>query len=69
MSESQIASSLLDFKTLETRFGRENARSILRTLEQFEGIRAECVTRLSYEQRLQNVFRAMSENMRYQTRH
>jgi len=61
--------SLIEFKELENRFGRDSAFAILRTLEQFEGIHETLVTNLSFEDRLKNVFQLMKENMRYQTRH
>jgi hypothetical protein len=61
--------SLINFGELETRFGRDSAFAILRTLEQFEGIHEDRVAKLSFEDRLRNVFRLMKENMRYQTRH
>jgi hypothetical protein len=59
----------IEFVELETRFGKENAVAILRTLEQFEGVREERVARLSHEDRLRNVFCVMKDNMRCQTRH
>ncbi len=59
----------IEFNDLESRFGRESACAILRTLEQFEGISETRVNRLSYNERLKNVFRLMKENIRYQTRH
>ena len=59
----------LDFLELEDRFGLDNARAILRTLEQFEGISEIRVTTLSYEERLRNVISMMKDNMRFQTRH
>ncbi len=59
----------LVFSDLESRFGRESAFAILRTLEQFEGVLEARVTKLSFEERLENVFRMMKENIRYQTRH
>jgi UV DNA damage repair endonuclease len=59
----------LDFLDLETRFGLESARAILRTLEQFEGISENRVAKLSYEDRLRNVMSAMKDNIRFQTRH
>ena len=58
----------LDFVDLENRYGIDNARAILRTLEQFEGI-AETGAKLSYEDRLRNVFEAMKSNIRFMTRH
>lgn len=59
----------LEFCELETRFGRESAFAILRTLEQFEGIVEARVAKLPAEERMKNVFRLMRENMRHQTRH
>jgi hypothetical protein len=59
----------LNFDELEDRFGSDNARAILRTLEQFEGIQELRVARLSYEDRMRNVMAVMKDNMRYQTRH
>lgn len=69
MSSFSLTGEVLEFGELEIRFGRDNAFSILRTLEQFEGIAEERVARLPVEERLKNVFRLMKENMRYQTRH
>ncbi len=60
---------LLRFAELEERFGTDSAYSILTTLEQFEGIRREWIANLSAEERLENVFSLMSDNMVYQTRH
>ena len=60
---------MLDFADLEDRFGRDNAFAILRTLEQFEGVLEARVAKLSWEERLQNVFALMKKNIRYQTRH
>jgi len=59
----------LDFHELVDRFGSDNARVILRTLEQFEGIPEYRVSNLSYKDRLNNVLSAMRDNIRYQTRH
>lgn len=59
----------LDFAELENRYGRENACNILRTLEQFEGIRESDVARMPFEDRLRNVFDMMKEGLRYHTRH
>ena len=59
----------LDFLELEDRFGADNARVILRTLEQFEGISEYRVAKLSFEDRLDNVIAVMKDNIRYQTRH
>lgn len=69
MKEIAQPSAHIDFSDLETRFGRDNAFAILRALEQFEGITEARVNRLSFEERLKNVFRLMKENIRYQTRH
>jgi hypothetical protein len=60
---------IIEFVELESRFGRENALAILRTLEQFEGVREERVANLSHEDRLRNVFSVMKDNSRAQTRH
>ena len=59
----------LNFLDLEDRFGIDNARAILRTLEEFEGISEIRVAKLSYAERLQNVMSAMKDNVRFQTRH
>ena len=64
-----FAFSDLDFLDLASRFGLDNARAILRTLEQFEGIVQAGDGKLSYEDRLRNVMIAMKDNIRYQTRH
>ncbi len=69
MNHDNKGSYLVEFSDLELRFGRENAFAILRTLEQFEGVSESLVTKLSWEERLQNVFALMQESMRYQTRH
>jgi hypothetical protein len=69
MSCSSLATAPLAFTDLEFRFGRDNAFVILRTLEQFEGVREERVARLSFEDRLTNVLRLMKESIRVQTRH
>ena len=59
----------LEFMDLESRFGHESAFAILRMLEQFEGVMEAQVSTQSFEDRLQNVFRLMKENIRFQTRH
>ncbi|MDR3450676.1 MAG: hypothetical protein P4M15_13200 [Alphaproteobacteria bacterium] len=59
----------LEFVELEARFGEDNARAILRTLEQFEGISEIRVAKLSYADRMRNVMAAMKDNIRFQTRH
>ncbi len=59
----------IDFSELESRYGHESAFAILRVLEQFEGVIESHVTQLSFEERMENVFRLMRDNMRYQTRH
>ncbi|MDE2029397.1 MAG: hypothetical protein KGI97_02415 [Alphaproteobacteria bacterium] len=59
----------LDFADLKDRFGFDNARTILRTLEKFEGISDIRVSNLSEEDRMRNVMTAMKDNIRYQTRH
>jgi len=69
MQDDKIVFDGLDFVDLESRFGADNARSIIHTLEQFEGISEVRVAKLSYEDRLRNVMSAMKDNIRYQTRH
>lgn len=69
MNHGNNLTYLLDFEELETRFGKDNAFAILRTLEQFEGIQEAGVAKLSWGERLQNVFALMKENMSYQTLH
>ncbi len=69
MNDTSLGLNSLEFNDLESRFGRESAFAILRTLEQFEGVAEVRVSKLSYEERLKNVFQLMKENMRYQTRH
>lgn len=59
----------LKFQELEERYGHENARAILKSLEQFEGVVEEEVARFSLQDRLSNVFELMKEGMRFQTRH
>jgi hypothetical protein len=61
--------SPIEFHELEDRYGYENARAILRALEQFEGVAESQVENLSFEERLKNVLHLMQENIRYQTRH
>jgi len=69
MSGVPSCSDVLVFGDLETRFGKDNAFAIVRTLEQFEGILEERVARLSGEQRLRNVFSLMKAGIRGQTQH
>jgi UV DNA damage repair endonuclease len=69
MSDITIDAGSMEFNELESRFGKDNAYTILRTLERFEGVTEARVSRLSHEERLKNVFSLMKENMRYQTRH
>jgi hypothetical protein len=59
----------MDFIELEERFGLDNARAILRMLEQFEGIAEPYVADLSDTDRMRNVMSVMKDNNRYQTRH
>jgi hypothetical protein len=59
----------MPFDDLVTRYGSSDATIILKALERFEGIREDYVKGLSNEERLRNVFRVMSENLQYQTRH
>jgi len=69
MSNNATSFGDIDFLELVDRFGSDNARVILRTLEQFEGIPEYRVANLSYKDRLSNVLSAMRDNIRYQTRH
>ena len=59
----------LDFHDLEDRYGHEDACSILRTLEQFEGVQEADVAKFSWQDRLNNVFELMKDGIRFQTRH
>ena len=59
----------LNYGDLEDRFGRDSARAILRTLEQFEGIVDARVANLSFDDRMRNVLAVMRDNIRFQTRH
>ena len=59
----------LNYRELEDHYGKENAEAILRLLEQFEGISEAKVKHMPQAKRLENVFKAMTENMLYQTRH
>ena len=59
----------VEFMDLESRFGKDNAFTILRTLEQFEGVMETQVARLPFDERLRNVLRLMKENTRFQTCH
>jgi len=69
MTDISCSAQHLEFVDLESRFGKENAISILRTLEQFEGVIEARVVKLSLEDRLRNVFYLMKDNLRFQTRH
>ena len=69
MKDISQTMSAFDFTDLEVRFGRDNAFAILRALEEFEGVRAFRVSKLSFEDRLKNVFRLMTDNLNLQTRH
>ena len=69
MNTSSSGMYPVDFTDLESRFGRDSAFAILRTLEQFEGVSEARVATLSFEDRLKNVFAVMKENLRCQTRH
>jgi hypothetical protein len=59
----------VDFGDLETRYGRESACAILKVLEQFEGVHEAQVAKMSYDERLDQVFYLMQDNLKYQTRH
>lgn len=61
--------SAIDFCELENRYGHENACAILRTLEQFEGVKEADVAKFSWEDRLRHVFDLMKDGIRFQTRH
>lgn len=61
--------STIDFAELEDRYGHENACAILRTLEQFEGVKEADVAKFSWQDRLRNVFDLMKDGIRFQTRH
>lgn len=67
--DKKIFDAATRFQELEERYGHENACSILRTLEQFEGIREEEVATFSWQDRLSNVFDLMKEGLCFQTRH
>ncbi len=69
MNSKAVSFSDLEFSDLEDHFGLDNARIIIRTLEQFEGIPERHVAELSFEDRLNNVMLTMKDNIRYQTRH
>lgn len=69
MQNVNLSAPFLEFVELESRFGRDSAFAILRTLEQFEGVVEARVSKLPVEERMKNVFRIMKENMRFQTRH
>jgi len=69
MKNNAISIGTIEFEDLENRFGFDNARLILRTLEQFEGIPEHRGSELSYEDRLDYVMMTMKDNLRYQTRH
>lgn len=59
----------LRFAELEERFGRENADTILLTLERLEGVREHKVGHMTAEQRLSNVLALMAENFTSGTKH
>jgi hypothetical protein len=61
--------STIEFDELEDRYGHENACAILRTLENFEGVKEAEVAQFSMQDRLHHVFDLMKEGMRFQTRH
>ena len=56
MKTSNLANHTIAYNELEQRFGSDNARDILRTLEQMNGICEELVSAWSYEDRWANVF-------------
>lgn len=59
----------IDFDELEYRYGHDNACSILRTLEQFEGVKESDVAQFSWQDRLRHVFELMKDGVHFQTRH
>ncbi len=59
----------LDFMDLQNRVGADDARAVLRALEQMEGVSEGLVANLSLAERFSNVLTTMQENMRVQTRH
>lgn len=61
--------SAIEFDDLENRYGHDNACAILRTLEQFEGVKEAEVAKFSWEERLRHVFELMKEGLVFQTRH
>lgn len=61
--------STMIFGDLENRYGQEDAKAILRTLEELEGIPESEVQNFSCQDRLINVLSSMKDNMRFQTRH
>jgi hypothetical protein len=69
MNDGNQGFAPVDFLDLESRFGKDNAFAILRTLEQFEGVMETHVAKLPFDERLRNVLRLMKENTRFQTRH
>lgn len=69
MANSTTCFGNLNFDELEDRFGLDNARAILRTLEQFEGIPETRVSMLSYEDRMNNVMAMMRDGIHFQTKH
>ena len=66
---SPLDMATMDFDELEDRYGHDNACAILRTMEQFEGIKEEDVAKFSWQDRLRNVFDIMKDGIRFQTRH
>lgn len=59
----------IKYEELEERFGSENARNILRSMERLTGICEELVACWSYEDRLSNVLEVMQDSPCSSTRH
>ncbi len=62
MRPSVLTDQTIDYNELVQRFGPDNARDILRTLERMNGICEELVAAWSYEDRLANVFLTMKSS-------
>lgn len=69
LDQHPLDMSTVDFQELESRYGHENACAILRTLEQFEGVKESDVAKFTWQDRLRNVFELMKDGVRFQTRH
>jgi hypothetical protein len=69
LDQHPLDMSTVDFQELENRYGHESACAILRTLEQFEGVKESDVAKFTWQDRLRNVFELMKDGVRFQTRH